>query len=254
MSLSAIQLCKFQIGEAVQLTDLKHNRHVAKIVWPTSSRSLLSVQLSNHVLHDLKINSGDPIRVSSLSQVPKPISEIFLHCAVDIDQYDPQALVTAVGSQLRCSLVHLNQTVIIVFYGMELMFSVQKLVLCEEATLRPTGVISTNVSDNKSTDLMSQVTNRTHSKSQNTRVDSLDQHFQMLSIDGSQQKEDPIVFYKVIESTKFTISNHKARCNGTSDAVLYKMEDLGGLTEVVESIVNILNISLGLSPSLEGNF
>ncbi|KAI5729219.1 hypothetical protein M8J76_000292 [Diaphorina citri] len=252
MSLSAIQLCKFQIGEAVQLTDLKHNRHVAKIVWPTSSRSLLSVQLSNHVLHDLKINSGDPIRVSSLSQVPKPISEIFLHCAVDIDQYDPQALVTAVGSQLRCSLVHLNQTVIIVFYGMELMFSVQKLVPCEEATLRPTGVISTNVSDNKSTDLMSQVTNRTHSKSQNTRVDSLDQHFQMLSIDGSQQKEDPIVFYKVIESTKFTISNHKARCNGTSDTVLYKMEDLGGLTEVVESIVNILNISLGLSPSLEG--
>lgn len=119
---------------------------------------------------------------------------------------------------------------------------------------RPTGVISTNVSDNKSTDLMSQVTNRTHSKSQNTRVDSLDQHFQMLSIDGSQQKEDPIVFYKVIESTKFTISNHKARCNGTSDTVLYKMEDLGGLTEVVESIVNILNISLGLSPSLEGNF
>lgn len=48
MSLSAIQLCKFQIGELVHLRDLKQKRHVCKNVWPITSKSLLSVQVSRH--------------------------------------------------------------------------------------------------------------------------------------------------------------------------------------------------------------
>uniref|UniRef100_A0A8D8VM02 Uncharacterized protein n=1 Tax=Cacopsylla melanoneura TaxID=428564 RepID=A0A8D8VM02_9HEMI len=265
MSLSAIQLCKFQIGEPVQLSDVKSKRSVAKLVWPTCAKSLLSAQVTEHVLqHDLKMSSGDPIHISSLVHTPQPLSQVYLHCSTHVDQYESLALMTAVGSQLRSKLIHCDQTVTVVFYGVALSFTVQKLVPCQETTLfgqSPASPISTatdSITEHFQTlSLSSNQKEKVSSPSSNQKETvsnlSSNQKEAVSNLSSNQKEPNQLLFYKVVNGTKFVITNYKTRVNGKENGgAVYRMEDIGGLDQIVEELVSILNVSLGVSPSIQG--
>uniref|UniRef100_A0A1B6EZT7 Uncharacterized protein n=1 Tax=Cuerna arida TaxID=1464854 RepID=A0A1B6EZT7_9HEMI len=135
LSQSAMQLCRFEIGEQVILA-LNNTDSVIRTVWPTSERSLTSVTTSPMVSGNNKkvLKEGCRIKVQKLPDKPLPASFIHLTTSAEIGLDSVDHLITTTKQLYTGKVLKRGLELNVSFYGMAVDLIVKDIVPIKCAT------------------------------------------------------------------------------------------------------------------------
>ncbi|XP_076174088.1 ATPase family gene 2 protein homolog A isoform X2 [Ptiloglossa arizonensis] len=210
VSQSALQLCEIAIGDPVIVAT--KGGTVVKTVWPNKDKSLTSVSLTKHAI-ELN-NLHGPVKIQKLN-CPVHIAKEFIISS--IGKHSLPEITTELNIILKnhCEqkIFSIGDKLSVPFFGKRLIYKIIQV-----------------VSDER------------------TDID-LSKEFQQLNLTTNQLPNTTL--YKAFYNTKWTILNEEQENKEeTRKKYKYRVQDIGGYTNVIKDIKDVLDIGLGRCKSV----
>uniref|UniRef100_A0A1B6KMP5 AAA+ ATPase domain-containing protein n=2 Tax=Graphocephala atropunctata TaxID=36148 RepID=A0A1B6KMP5_9HEMI len=205
LSQSAMQLCRFEIGEQIVLT--LNNDSIIRTVWPTADRSLTSVTITpvESGVNQRLLKENCRIKVQKLSDKPLPASFIVLTTSSDISSESLDQLTTMAKQLYSGKLLRRGLELNVPFYGRNVDLIVKEI------------------------------------KPMKCAIDSLEERMENININKASSTEQYLL---VVDTSKWTISLKVKNCEKEVKVKSILLSDIGGYKELIQELTKSISLVL----------
>ncbi|XP_012283785.1 spermatogenesis-associated protein 5 [Orussus abietinus] len=211
---STLEICNIPIGDSVAL--FVNDTVVVKMVWPSNDKTLTSVSMTKSAIELNKLEGL--VKVKKITSTLSIAREIILENTGKYPTPDAKAEFTVLMKNYNEGKIFcIGNKISIPYYGRKLIYRI--------VNIKPEKSSASDVQENLYKDLPNDLSDLSLTK-------------------------DNVQFYKALYSTQWTIiDNCKKEVPKKS---MYTIEDIGGYSELIEDIKDVINVVLGKCKTIKG--